>query len=417
MLSKLRRSSAQGLDFIRDRAQSLLTSRLGRRPSIDANIDPLVLIREVLAPASRASTVLSVLAPVDPIAGDERDGYVQRVKAVDLMFDVATRVYIRMREECRGAPVFRQLAEKVWALEVADNDPLGDRCLATVLGFSNAVYLHSIFGAESHSIRQAFVHYSGPKTLDVHGCVPEEYAMRGYPKRALRFGELEREVVKRSDHIICVTHAMAAHLKTKYAPITAEFIVCPIFTHHLSSVLPTARYDAEPRVVYAGGTQVWQQIPKMLDLIQETHHLYRYSILTPDVDAIETGLKERGVSTEAGRVDVRSATNEEVLHTLQASNFGLLLREANVVNRVSCPTKLIEYIGTGVIPILEGQDIGDFVQLGMRFVRLDDFRAGRIPSVVERRKMAEKNLELFDHLHDISRQGAKEISRQMRVCI
>ncbi len=381
----------------------------------DAGYDALASIREVLAPVSRASTVLSVLAPVDPVTGDERDGYAQRVKAVDQMLDLATRVYIRMREECRGAPVFRQLAEKVWVLELADNDPLGDSCLATVLESSSGVYLHSIFGAESHSIRKAFLRYSGPATLDVHGCVPEEYAMRGYPKRATRFGELEREVVKRADHIICVTRTMADHLKAKYAPISAEFIVCPIFTHHKSSGPLATRYNAEPRVVYAGGTQVWQQIPKMLDLIQETHHLYRYSILTPDVKVIEAGLRDREVSLGAGRLDVRSATNKEVLDTLHTSDFGLMLREASVVNRVSCPTKLIEYIGSGVIPILDSPDVGDFVQMGMRYVTFEEFRAGRAPSINDRHEMAQKNFVLFNQLRDVSHLGAEEISRQMRL--
>jgi hypothetical protein len=110
---------------------------------------------------------------------------------------------------------------------------------------------------------------------------------------------------------------------------------------------------------------------------------------------------------------VKSATQKEVFETASDCDFGLLLRESNVVNRVACPTKLIEYLAAGVVPVLDAPDVGDFVDLGMQFVPIDEFMRGHFPSPEERRRIAIHNLAVCERLRAEARDAFVTLSRKL----
>ena len=83
---------------------------------------------------------------------------------------------------------------------------------------------------------------------------------------------------------------------------------------------------------------------------------------------------------------------------LQTASLGFILRDNNAVNRVACPTKLVEYIQHKVIPIMDSPQIGDFYEKGLKYVSISDFVRGDIPNEEERVKMTEANVNIVDDM-------------------
>ena len=56
--------------------------------------------------------------------------------------------------------------------------------------------------------------------------------------------------------------------------------------------------------------------------------------------------------------EILSVGSDEVFNQLTSANFGLLLRENNIVNNVSSPLKFAEYLAAGM-PVVVSEGVGD----------------------------------------------------------
>lgn len=308
-----------------------------------------------LAAAFASDTPVLVLTGhgVDPIEGDERDGYVQRVMATDIALADRHRIYLKVDESFRRNPSIVRLLPDLWRLEIADRDELGEAILQAVVKAGVGIYSHSLFGVGARSVQEVIRRRTGKFFLDLHGVIPEEYEMCDDPFTAQESNDREAEIAEETDRIICVSSRMAEHFVAKYPGIRHQPIICPIFVE--AEVLGPEQhvYNARPRVVYAGGTQKWQQIGKMLDIIVDSRHHAEFVICTPKPDLILRELVRRSLDPKSEAIISRSATHPEILKIYEECDFGFLLRQESVVNRVACPTKLIEYLMYGIIPILD----------------------------------------------------------------
>ena len=98
----------------------------------------------------------------------------------------------------------------------------------------------------------------------------------------------------------------------------------------------------------------------------------------------------------------------------QESHYGFILREDIVVNHVACPTKLIEYLAMGVIPIVDCEKIGDFSEMGMRYVYLNDLLDHNLPEEKLRSEFANINYSVYEKLlqmHDLGVSNLKKATR------
>lgn len=397
----------QGYRALHHRVLAGLVSRDRAHFRTAAAMQPLVaLLAEVMA---EALPVLVLTMDTDPVTGDEKDGYVQRVIAIDRVLADRPRLYLKLVAARSDRPALVCLDDGLWRLEIAHGCALGEVLLEALLGLGIAVYSQSLVGIDPPVLRRLLPHRTGPFIMDMHGAVPEEFVLYANHYMAQKYDRYERWAAAEADIVVCVTEAMAEHFATKLAIPRARMIVCPIFLGDPDDRWPARSYGERPRAIYAGGTQRWQMIPELAALVADTADAVDWLLLTPDTEGLGRALDKAGVAERAA-IALRSASQTEVFATYPRCDFGLLLREDGVVNRVACPTKLIEYLRFGVIPVLRTADVGDFRRLGMRWVTEEDFRRGRLPDPEQRAAMAEANRAVYRRLTETSRTGLARIA-------
>jgi hypothetical protein len=308
----------------------------------------------------------------DPRSTQASDGYTQRVAAIDAVFDGWDKTYAEENTEPE---------QLVGALSTAD-----------------VIYVHSIYQA-----RQLVPHIpeiSKRLVLDLHGAVPEELQLTATKKLASKYEKIERLVLCECKYFVSVSQSMTDHFQGKYPVTNKDWVLLPIFEQGQS----VGDMERDPfHIVYAGGVQPWQNVCLMVDAINRSPARYRFSILTHRPEAF-AGIRD------FSRVRIESVGSDEVRPYYLRAALGFLLRADTAVNRVACPTKLVEYMTAGVVPILLSPEIGDFNRLGYAYVKVDDFIEGRFDEhqVAAAR---DNNLHMLETLSRQSREGAEQLRR------
>ncbi len=343
-----------------------------------------------------------------PYPEREKDGYYQRIRTVDSLFPESWKIYIDFpgRDEWLDRPTPHTLV-----IRPRGKGMPGVLILTVILLLilrCRVLYFHSI-----HAMRNWHLlwHFPGLlKILDLHGAVPEEYRYKGDEINARRFESIEASAVRHFQTIIVVSGAMQEHIERKYGrSIKAKFITLPIFQQ-----VPPCQEDkpygnGKPTVIYAGGMQQWQQVPRMIDAICRTALLYNYKFYCPEPGRILSMLPDDLRSDENLEVGYKSL--DELFTAYRECHYGFILREDSLINQVACPTKLIEYLAMSIVPVVESVNIGDFKRMGMRSVPLQDLLENRLPTEDERRKMVRQNLSVYEKILEIERAGMDALRR------
>lgn len=305
----------------------------------------------------------------------EREGFLQRVAAIDEVFNTEERIYSE---------------------DIHDN-----RVLAEHIMRADVIYVHSIYRA--NMIIEYYPLFGEKIITDLHGIVPEEEEYAGNSSMYDVMSKVEQTVFENSSRFVAVTNAMVSHFKHKYKLAKdARWVVLPIF-----DTKPLKRKDlkSEPdHVVYAGGTQPWQNISKMVDAINLVGSDYKFDILTHDPAAFGS-VKEVNMS----HVSIKTVSSDQVAEYYKRAHLGFVLRDDVLVNRVACPTKLIEYLGSGVVPIIVSSKIGDFRELGYQYVTYNQFISGKKLSYKKYIKAVETNYAVFNRLVEQSKKGKRDL--------
>ncbi|MBL7965276.1 MAG: hypothetical protein JNM31_15680 [Flavobacteriales bacterium] len=213
---------------------------------------------------------------------------------------------------------------------------------------------------------------------------------------------LESEAVNASDFRIAVSQALVAHWKERYGYSgTAHVVIpCTLGTDASINTAPgqVARRAEKITLVYAGSTAGWQSFGLLEQL------LVKVLEAQPDVDVLflskEDANNRRLRERFPGRVRIEWLSAAQVPSALSACDFGLLVREDTLTNRVASPTKFAEYLAAG-LPVLISPYIGDFSALVEReqlgqIVALDGpIPALQRPSSDERTRMKRFAMEWF----------------------
>jgi hypothetical protein len=325
-----------------------------------------------------------------PAFADETDGMVQRIASIDSLVSDLPRTYLDISFRRFWSKQAHQFGETS-VFQV--NGILHFFFIAAQLKTARVVYIHSIF----YSMKALAAYFLTQPITDLHGAVPEEFGYQGRPRLAKLFGAVERIALRRSSVVVHVTAAMKRHFEKKYGRNSDHDRIVAIMPKMADlrgvreNVLGVPR---DPKaVIYAGGLQAWQNVAMMLDAATAAAQM-RFVFLSGEASTLQT----LACSAKVRDFTCHAVPPNQVPNYYLSASFGFILRDPVLLNQVACPTKLVEYLHWGVIPIVHSEDIGDFTNLGYQFVALADFRAGRLPDANRLAEMREINRDVVDRL-------------------
>lgn len=309
----------------------------------------------------------------------KKGGLSQRILAIDSQFLDRKRCYLSVsyRKNIRSKVVEVNNNLKTYELNAFIHFYL----ILKIILSANIIYMHTIGNALKYLPYSYFIK-SDRVFLDLHGVVPEECKMFGRPLKSRLFNIVEYLILKRKPIIICVSKAMLLHFEGKYKSINFRSVILPIFSSvDFSQVGDKGAANAKLKVIYAGGTQVWQNVTRMLELSLSCSE-FHFEYWLPNKDK-EHYVHDENLSS-VSNITFNSGTNLDVLNAYKTSDLGFVLRDDNVVNNVACPTKIVEYMENGVVPIIKTDKVGDFKYLGLKSFTIEDLISNNIThSLVE----------------------------------
>lgn len=310
------------------------------------------------------------LAPY-PTKDNIKDGMVSRINAIDSFFKERRRAYIEVRYlKNFKKESFVDGQASIYKLNFFTHLFL----IINLFLKSKMIYSHSIWGCWGVWFLLPF--YRGQFVLDAHGVVPEEVSL--YTKnKVLSFflRSLELIVFKRVNVVICVTNAMKVHFQHKYPFFKREYMVYSIYPDSIRRIdfnktIPS-KENSCINIIYSGGVSAWQNIDMMLETIKRIQSdIIKYTLLVSDKQYILDKLKEKEMSDL--NIDVESVHPDELFSYYSKADYAFILRDNNVVNNVANPTKLVEYLSYGIIPIVLTARIGDYESLGYEYLSITD---------------------------------------------
>lgn len=372
------------------------------------------IVAEILERLASTEKKVAIHAPIFT-PENERDGMIQRIKRVDEeIFDGYLRVYILEDGKKNDRLGEEKVDDDHYFITYNSHDPQQRKLIFALAEQCGLMYVHSInrFMTDSVNIEmcQLLNHYKIKTIWDVHGSVPEEYEMYGSETGRKIGDEVESFFFHHADVIVVVNRAMQRHLERKHGETDADFVVMPIFNidvkeRHTPVDADKGAAGEKPVVVYAGGTQKWQNVELMQSIMDQTAQDYDYKIFVPDP-------KEFNGSWSKGKPEgvlVESRSPEALAEEYAQCDYGFVLRDACTVNYVACPTKIIEYLQYGIIPVMKSPEIGDFVELGMQYIPYEDCLEGKLPDREAAAKIAAENFRILDRLHETYVEGVKSL--------
>lgn len=337
--------------------------------------------------------MLLILAPNPTFS--QNDGYMQRVREIDSLFGAVPRVYLELGKKWNSVGL-HPLNNGAYVLRIPFYCNQGILSVKLAPYFSS-IYVHSIYQCEIYRdfLRNA-VEISKKKVfLDLHGIVPEETFLASKDKRLTKkWSEIELLSVNLASKIICVTDQMKDHIGNKYNLSADKFISLPIIREEVKQkneidlFSKTETYLKSPHFIYAGGSQMWQRIDLMATVINNSK--MNGKILSPNAKEFKKLIKRN--------IPIKAATPAETVNELKKAHFSFVLRENHIVNEVACPTKLIEAMIYGCLPIVESPNLGDFKSLGFSYLTLEDFTSGKLPSLDDYLTGIKNNKAIIDQL-------------------
>lgn len=271
----------------------------------------------------------------------------------------------------------------------------------TLLTATRFIYVHTIANIIK-TIPVALFKNNYRIVCDMHGVLPEECEMNGWRAKRIYYKLIEKVAFNHFiDYSICVSSSMKKHYNEKYPTSNALYIILPIFT-----ILRTVvDFDKEIKVdnktvIYAGGTQIWQNTALMLSVAERNVEL-NFEFWLP-----KAGFEMYKERNQHSHINFKTGSNIDVVDAYSHVHMGFALRDENVVNDVSCPTKIIEYIQNDIIPILKYENVGDFKLLGLEYLTLEGFLSVSKQEIMDK---IENNRLVLNRFNEIISTGKAEI--------
>ena len=179
----------------------------------------------------------------------------------------------------------------------------------------------------------------------------EKIYLKSGKLRKLKYSLIEQLSLKFSDEAIFVSNKMADYYKK-------EFNYKKTFNIINNKVLLTSKPQNKAErntveIVYAGSIAKWQKADYIVQLFAELSKQTNISF------KIISNSKHFFEKKNIKKLTVSESTPEQIINKLSLSDIGIIIRDDNVLNYVSSPIKIGEYLSAG-LPIIATNNIGDY---------------------------------------------------------
>lgn len=343
-----------------------------------------------------------VFISIYPTGEDLRDGMHQRIRAVDVEFDAVKRVYLSL--SFKNGYFEDHVSENMTIIKA--NIIKNRKEIINILHEASHIYIHSLHNG---LLLFPFLSKCDNKniTMDIHGVVPEELKFSGKVLRSYIYSFVEKKLFSKLNNAVAVTKSMVDYYLSKYPKANQiNYIVKPIYPKNsirknnenkLKSV--KIKYNisnSDVIFIYSGNTQKWQNIDLMVKCMESMNNKkYVFFILTQRPDVINNKIQH--LLDNGYRIFVESVDPSDLPAYYELAHYGFMLRDDVIVNKVASPTKMIEYLGYGITPIVKSPDIGDWNTEGYDFISYnDDLNNLSIRKSISNRKIAEENINVSE---------------------
>lgn len=230
---------------------------------------------------------------------------------------------------------------------------------------------YDVVQMETLSCRSTLCNKRSRYITDFHGDLVHEYCeMKGvsqkhwFVKWALR---MQKQSVATSDICIYVSENLKIQIEKNTGIKGQHHVVvsCGIDMEKFSSAQapPAIAEKLKERIVvgYSGGLHKWQNIEKIIDLAMclsaVDNRIFLMIYTNSDISSYQSKLNALG----ANNYEVMALKSAEVPTYLKLLDVGLLIRDNMVLNIVSSPTKICEYLAAG-LPLVCTQFSGDYAR-------------------------------------------------------
>ncbi len=314
-----------------------------------------------------------------PIGDEAKEGMAQRILSIDDASKEQERIYLNLSFKKN----WKRKEKKFNEISILNlNSFLHIYTILSYLIKADFIYIHSIFNYLRVSHMSFFLIFK-KVILDFHGVVPEELRFEKLYLKSIFFQIIELFSVLCSWKLIYVTYSMKEYLESKYFWLKyKKSVVLPIVPQNeyvcdANEInLLKEKYnivDADIVFIYSGNLQKWQNIDLMLENVTKICllHSRKFIFLTNDIKNMEKKIAEYGLN-KYKNIYVTSVSKDKLGVFYSIATYGFILRDLHILNRVSNPTKLSEYLMYGMIPIVLSDEIGDYKKYGYKNIFIED---------------------------------------------
>ena len=184
------------------------------------------------------------------------------------------------------------------------------------------------------------------------GATADESFMRNHSRlRRWMLNKIDLFAMKRAKAILYVSGYMRQYYEEMgECSFAGKSYLMPCFNEEYDESIYDSKDYSKKTFTYVGSLDLWQcfeQTAMLYKQIEKAIPEARFKVLTFDTANAERIIKDKGIK----HYEVKCVPKEEVKNELKSVNYGFIIREDNMVNRVATPTKISSYMSAGVIPI------------------------------------------------------------------
>ncbi len=340
---------------------------------------------------------------IPPSTTSQKDGFVSRINEIDKLFSEQNKTYLNIHYLRSFRKKQISFSNKTTVVTLNYFEHFFE--IFKYLKKAKKIFIHSVYRGARIFPHIIFLKKKAKVCLDLHGVFPEELKYKGEKLTPIIYNWIEKHIVNFSDILVFVSKKFENYFLQKY-PLTKSKIrlVIPICNFSIFQIDPTPKVESIKKkyninendlvFIYSGSTEIWQKVDLTLEAMSKLFakkENIKFFILTLKPKEMENLVKNYSLPL-GNKVFILKLEQEELPPYYQISHFGFVLRDDIIVNRVAFPTKLLEYLYFGLIPIMKSTDIGDFEDYGCDFIRLQDIHKINSPMKSEKNKQIARTI-------------------------